>query len=213
MSDVKYLFRLSPGEKMYIGDYNNGNYLTVESDGTMALTGDATVFEDFRVALTSTKLGGSADPDFTKVLDDGSGSTGVFVLLFNKLVEEEVFTAVQLPHRWREGTTLYMHFHWIPIDTDTGDVVWGVEYTTANIDGTFGNTTLATVTDTASGTANTHQMSAAIELDGTGLTASSMILLRLYRDASNVADTYDNDAALIEFDIHFEIDKLGESSF
>ena len=38
---------------------------------------------------------------------------------------------------------------------------------------------------------------------------SSMICCRLFRDATNEADTYEGDAGLLEFDLHYIIDTLG----
>lgn len=212
MSINKYLFRLSTDEKFVVGDYNNGNYLVISDDGTLELVGDATTWDDLRIPITQTKLGGSKDPGFAKILDNGSGSQGVFAVLFDKATEEEVYTAIQLPHNWREGSSIRAHFHWSPTDTDTGDVVWGIEYSWASIGETFGNTTLTTVTDTASGTADDHLMTSAIVIDGTGQGSSSMIMCRLYRDAANEADTYDADAALLEFDVHYEVSSLGEDA-
>jgi len=46
-------------------------------------------------------------------------------------------------------------------------------------------------------------------ISGTGKTMNSILVCRLYRDATNAADTYVNEAGLLSFDIHFEIDKLG----
>ena len=209
---VKYLFSLSSGESFYVGDYNNGNYLTIASDGTMTLVGDATTWDDLRVPITSTKFGGTQDPDFAKFLDNGSGSQGVFAHLFDKALEEEVYISVQMPHSWREGSDVRAHFHWAPTDTDTGNVIWGIEYSWANITGTFGNTTITTVTDAADGTANKHQMTSAIVIDGDGFTGSSMMVCRLFRAAANELDTYDADAALLEFDLHYEVNKMGDSS-
>lgn len=212
MSVAKYLFRLSSGEYMYVGDYNNGNYLAIASDGTLSLVGDATAWEDLRVPVTSTKLGGSKDPDFAKVLDDGSGSQGVFAYLFSNTTEEEIYFDVQIPHSWKEGGTLYAHVHWSPTTAGAGGVTWGLEYSWSNIGAVFGNTTLATVDDTAAEAADTHQMTDAIEIDGTGKTHSSMMICRLYRDVADDNDTYAADVALLEFDFHFEVDAIADDS-
>jgi hypothetical protein len=41
---------------------------------------------------------------------------------------------------------------------------------------------------------------------------SSMIVCRLYRNATDAADTYDTAAALLEFDFHYPIDAIGSTS-
>ncbi|NIQ10462.1 MAG: hypothetical protein GWO10_16320 [candidate division Zixibacteria bacterium] len=197
---------------LYIGDLSNGNYLYINSSGHLTLVGDATVWDDLRVPVYQTKLGGTKDPDFVKVLDDGAGSQGVFAYLFDKTTEEELYFAVQLPHAWKAGSSITPHVHWMPTDTDTGSVVWGIEYSWASINGTFGNTTLVTKTDAADGTADKHQMAVFSAISGTGHTASSMIICRVYRKAADAADTYNADAALIEVDFHYEVDKIGDNS-
>lgn len=186
------------------------NNLSIDDAGTLTLNGNATVWDDLRVPLSTVQTGGILDPDFAQFKDDGAGSEGVFAYLFDKTLEEEVFFSVQMPHTWREGTNLKPHVHWCPVDTDTGAVVWGLEYTWSNIGAVFGNTTIITVTKAAGGTAYYHYLTAFDPIDATGKTASSMLVCRAFRKSADENDTYDNDAALLEVDFHYEIDKLGE---
>lgn len=207
----------APTEKMRItndgtiilGNLGSGNYTEIESDGTIEFKGTATVWEDLRVPVTSTKLGGTKDPGFSKFKDNGSGSQGVFVYHFDKSTEEELYFTVQMPHSWKEGSTIYPHVHWAPIDTDTGTVVWGLEYTWASIDGTFGNTTLLDFTaDAGDGVAYKHQIIGSNDgIIATNKTLSSMLICRIYRNVAS--DTYNNDAALLEIDFHYEMDTIG----
>ena len=171
-------------------------------------------WEDMRVPLSSLVVGpGAANaPGFTKVRDNGAGSTGVSTWLFDASQREDLYFACQMPHAWREGSTCYFHFHWMPTTSGAGTVVWGIEYTWANIDAVMGNTTVAVTGDAAAGTAWTHQMTNAITLTATGKTASSMLLCRVYRDAASPGDDYAADAALLEVDFHYLVDKLGEAA-
>ena len=50
--------------------------LKIHGTGTFQLTGDATVFDDIRVPLSSIKRLGNSDPGWTKFKDDGAGSNG-----------------------------------------------------------------------------------------------------------------------------------------
>jgi len=194
--------------------------LKIDGD-QIAITGDTTVegdftlletyWEDVRVPLSATNRGSANAPDFAKFMDDGGGtpSQGVYTYLFNKNTEEEVYFEMQIPHAYKEGTDIEMHVHWSPMDTDTGTVRWGLEYTVANVDGTFGNTTLIYVNDAADGTAKKHQVASFSGISGTGLTISCMLICRLFRDAGDAADTYDEDAALHEIDAHIEVNTIG----
>lgn len=188
------------------------NQVSISDSGHLTLEGTATVWDDLRIAATATSKGAARAPGFAQLLDDGDSSTGVYAYQFDKATEEELHFAVQFPHTWKTGSTVYPHVHWCPVDTDTGNVIWGLEYTWASITGTLGNTTIITVTDAADGTAFKHQLADFDGIAGTGKTASSMMLCRVFRQAADESDTYDNDAALLEIDFHYEIDKLGDDT-
>ncbi len=189
------------------------DYLLISSTGKLKLYGGATVWDDLRVPMTSTKSGLSKIPGFSQFKDDGSGSQGVFTYMFDQNVEEELYFTVELPHGYKPGGSIYPHVHWIPTDTGTGNVVWGLEYTWANIYSTYGNTSIITVTDAADGTADKHQWVPFPAISGTGKTESSILVCRIFRDATNVSDTYNNDVVLPQMDFHYEIEKIGLDSF
>jgi hypothetical protein len=177
---------------------------------TKALT--TTRWEDLRFPVTSLQKGGAKEPEFKAVKTDGSGSQGVYAYWFDKATEEELFFIVQIPHAYKYGTDLHAHVHWMPSTAGAGDVVWGLEYTLCEIDAVFGNTTIETATATAAGTAFTHQILEIVQIDGSAIdSVSAMMMCRVFRDATAVADTYDNDAILLEIDFHYQIDALGSA--
>jgi len=177
----------------------------------LLLTGDAVVFEDFRVPATAAKAGGSGVPPNTQVSALGNIYEPFFqdVGLAN---EQSLYFNIQLPHSWKEGTTLYPHVHWMPSSTGAGTVRWGFEYTWVNIDGTFGTTTTIFGEEATTGVAYQHLMTAlnSASMPGTGKTASSMILCRIFRNSSHDNDTFTGDAIMLEFDLHYQVDKLGD---
>ena len=168
------------------------------------------MWDDMRVPVTSTKRGGSKDPDFSKFLDDGDGSQGVFAEAFDAATEEELYFSAQLPHTYQEGSDIEVHIHWAPSDSGSGNVVWGLEYAWKSIDGTYGNTTIIEATLSSGGIAKKHllgELSAAIS--GTGQKISSMLVCRVFRKAADDADTYSSDAFLLEIDFHLKVNTLG----
>jgi hypothetical protein len=90
-------------------------------------------------------------------------------------------------------------------------VVWCIEYTQAKIGGIFGNTTQACTVDYFEATLeNTHFMTDPIITDGSDLgEASGMLSIRVFRNATDDRDTYPQEAYLLEYDIHYYVDKLG----
>lgn len=184
----------------------------------LRLAGNATVWDDYMIPGNSVRNGAIA-PD---LVGGFAGNAGLYTLNFDGVntVEEVQFT-VQMPHRWKQGTQIFPHVHFSPTDTNSGDtnartVRFTLEYTWASIWGTFG----------ASGTLNldsrpfvpaTSQWQHLLALnpdgiDGTSRTLSSMLICRLYRDPASSADTYPQDVAFLQFDIHHEIDALGSEA-
>lgn len=201
----------------YFGDVSSGNYSQFEDDGTLVMQGNATVWEDIRVPITSVKTRGVADPGFTMFKNNATGAptTGVYIYWFDKTTEEELFFTVQMPHDWKQGTTIYPHVHWVPKTTDSGTpadkvVCWGLEWTWCDVDEVFPAMTEVRTEDSVSGlVADTHVMTQIDSISGADHTISSMLLCRLFRSADSISDTYNDDAGLLEIDFHYEIDTLG----
>lgn len=187
---------------------NDTNNVTVSAEGELTLVGDATVWDDLRVPASSAKRLGNSDPDWEVF------QNGVYGLAFATNTDQEVFFTVQIPHSWKLGSDLDPHVHWSPSSVDTGDVTWALEYTIADITGTFGNTVTITTTDAGDGTINKHQVTGFADIDMSSYTdagdVSIILMCRLYRDVDN-GDDYADDAFLLEFDLHYEIDTMGSN--
>ena len=192
--------------------YFNDNKYRFGTDGR--LTYNDTVWDDLRVPINAIKLGGVNDPNYVQFADDTAlgdtgTSTGVYLYQFDKAAEEEVFFVCQMPHSWKQGTAIDPHVHWVTTGTDTGNCRWGLEYNVASIGGTFAGTTTIYATQAGGGTAGEHMYADFTDIDMTGHTFSCILVCRLFRDATNTGDTYNEDAALLEFDFHFEKNSLG----
>jgi hypothetical protein len=125
-----------------------------------------------------------------------------------------LFFDVQIPHSWKEGSTLRPHLHWSPGNsTNTGSVLWGLDYTWANAeddpDSVFPVSTNVTVADPAHGVAFGHQIASFGNIVGTGKYASSVLMCRVYRDGNNGSDTFTGNAFALSLDFHYQIDKSG----
>lgn len=185
----------------------------------------SSTWTDMRVAATAGITGASNPPTLTQFKDDGAGSVGVFSYSFADQAvagnEEQLWFEAQLPHSYKEGTDLKAHLHWTPAAGGAANefVKWGLEYAWANVDGTFGNTTIITSdastasTATTSGdttlTAGKQYISALGTITGTGKTLSSMLVCRVFRNSSHADDDLAQAAFLFEIDFHFEMDIQG----
>lgn len=175
-------------------------------------------WDDIRVPVFSTNKGGTKDPDFVKVLDDGVASQGVFTYAFDKLTEEELYFAVQLPHGWKLESDIEPHVHWMPKTSGPGSVSWGLEYSIAKIGTVFPGTTIIYGNEThvvESLVENKHYLTDLGFIDMTGVDlVSAMIMCRVFRDATGAGETddYDDDANLLEIDFHYQIDSVGSGT-
>lgn len=181
------------------------DYMAVGEDGYLMLRGDATAFDDLKTPALSTDKGDSDPPDDIYFL------TYFRALGFDPGKTEDIYFMVQLPHSYKEGSDIYPHIHWFPTTSGTGNVVWTLEYSWANVNGTFpALNTISTVT--AADGINKHQIAALPTISGTGKTLSSMIVCHLYRKGTDSNDNYSADAGLLEFDFHYEIDSFGSNT-
>lgn len=204
------------GGTLAVGD--GTNYISTDTSGQVRLYGDATQWDDLRFPVTATTRQGTKDPDFTRFKDNGSGSQGVFAYLFDKNTEEELYFIAQMPHTWKQGSNIEAHVHWYPtVNGSAGtDVSWGMEYIWSNIGEVFGNTTIIYgdinyLSETL--VADKHYLTELGTIDATGKTFSSILVCRVFRDATSAGgtDDYDADAGLLEIDFHYQIDSLGSN--
>ena len=193
---------------------SSANNSEFESDGTLKFNGDATVWTDYVTPLTKATFGGAAnDPTLTKIFDDGAGSGGVWALVFGD--GDEVLVTVQMPHSWKLESTIFPHIHIVCLTdvTPTDHFAIEFEYTWCDQDEDFAaNTTLETIDeiDTGINTQYKHQLVniPTAGIDGTGHTLSSILMCRIKRVAAST-DNYAGGIAILDFDVHYEIDTVG----
>lgn len=180
---------------------NTWNGAEVISGGAII---DPPVWDDIRVPLSRAKaVGAGSDADFEVFIDDTMAYT------FETGSDEELFISAQLPHDYKLGSSLDAHIHISPSNTDTGNVVFCLEYTFQMIGGTFASTTtICSSTCAGSGTAFTHTYCDIGNISGAAITGvSAMLVARIYRDVSE--DTYNADMFGLEVDFHYQKDTLG----
>jgi len=170
-------------------------------------------WDDLRMPGNTGKPG-AAIPDFETGIASLGNSVGVYC--FDKNTDEELYFVTQVPHAYKEDSDMELHIHWFPVDSGGGTVQWVTEVDWMNISGTIPATSTFTNSPaTADGTAFKHQYHDIVDLTGTGKTISSIFTIHLYRDANEThgTDDYDDDACLLEIDIHYQTDTPGGSEF
>jgi len=173
------------------------NKLTVS--GPDALTLLDTVWDDLRAPVTSINPpGGVSVPTFNTTYvsrDFASGST------------EVLFIVMQLPHKYKEGTSLYPHVHWMPSSTNTGNVLWRMEYAWVSNGSVQPSFTQHDLTVAANGVAYKQHIDSWTAISKADSKISDLITIKLYR--MGASDTFTGDAMLKEFDIHYQVNTIG----
>ena len=168
------------------------------------------VFNSLPIPGTQLTHSAANTPQFQQFRDDGAGSTGVYAWHFDDSQLEQSFFSVILPHDYKEGTDLLVHFHWAPATANTGNVYFGMEYTIQNFDAVFPTTTVVAGTVAADGTALKHQTAVGATITGTGLKVGAILLFRIWRDGGHASDTLTGDAAFLAAHIHYQMNGLTE---
>jgi hypothetical protein len=171
------------------------------------------VWDDVRITPGAFTFPGSSDPTLSDWQPDGTGAT-FKVWKFQK--GNEVFATAQMPHSYKLGTDLHFHIHWSPCDRGddegTADVAWMIDYSIANVHGNFPSSSTADLTTTCAGVDDRHELTPYIAIDGSGLLISNIIFMRIYRSATGdtwVGTQTAQSPALLEVDIHYELDTVG----
>lgn len=165
-------------------------------------------WDDLRFPATGISLGGFTAPP------DVQADTGL--LLFNGIdTVETVGVLAQMPHTWQVGSPVRPHVHWAKTTDAAGDVAWTLRYkwfSRGELQGNWSNVITATVATPEGGPGSTQVevISTFGDLTPPGSCGvSSLILIQLGRLYSAEGDTYEADALLYEFDIHYISDSDG----
>jgi hypothetical protein len=134
--------------------------------------------------------------------------------MFVPTATSETFVNWDVPFNWADGTNVYAAIHWSPGNsTSSGNVRWGLEFTTAAVNGVFGSTQTIYVTSSSNQTAYQHIQAVSAPYSGSSVDPNQRFLIRLFRDGANVADTFPDDAFLLGIDFYYQVDKFGLPSF
>lgn len=187
-------------------------YFHVNTNGIVRLVGSAIAYDDLRIdGLTTTQ--GVVVPT-----DEGGfrGDSNHYVRNFAHNQADEVQFAVQFPHAWNEGTTVYPHVHFSPWITNAGAAAaqFVLEYYWANVNAVFpASPSTITLTETWTDSKQWSHLIASDSsgIDATGKTLSSILKCRLYRD-NTVTNNLQGKVTFLYFDIHYEINSFGSDS-
>ncbi len=159
---------------------------------------------------------GSADPTLSPWQPGGSGTT--FQVYKFKKDDCAYIVNKQMPHRYKEGSDMYVHLHWSPGDRGNEEsakkVGWKIDLSIADIHSAFPASTTYDLSDTCTGTDDYHEITASATISGTGLSVSHCMVAKIYRSDTGTDDTWVSTNAaespiLLSCDIHYQVDTMG----
>jgi len=174
-----------------------------EADGTLVMSGSATVWDDIFFPLVTAKQGQTDKPAFSP--------TEIAYLFPQNDTGEFMYIVAQMPHSRKIGSDLSPHVHWK--QTQSGSPVFKMDYKWFPIGGSvpanFETLTMSTPAITYT-SGSMHQLTYGNKLSGSMINesavgVSSVMLIKLYRDN----DAYAGNAVVYQFDIHYEKDAIG----
>ena len=127
------------------------------------------------------------------------------VFQFSQSTEESLYLTINLPDYYKTNSTIDLDVNWAPTSTNTGTVRWGMEYKVIEADSgdliDNSSSSEATTEDAALGTINGYQRTDVAILSLPSAQTGNELLMRIFRDASHVNDTYTDDASLVSIDL------------
>ncbi len=184
------------------GDVVGGNYSEFGSSGVIKFNGNARVWKDMIASGMALRDGGT--PPTAAVF-----TGGILANRFDAGASQSVHGAFELQHDYKEGTALDVHIHWTPTTTNAGNIVWGIEYSLANVDGTFGVAVIhLNAPAAAPGVVRKHTLTEVVSIPGTGLLIGTVIAFRIFRQNGGT-DTFTGNAFLHSVGMHYEVDTVG----
>jgi hypothetical protein len=183
------------------GDEAGGNVSTFEDTGFYVAKGSAVFWDDIMFSPTSFKGGVTDPPTFAAI-------TGtIYGWRFDAATGQAIHGSFEVPHSYKQYTDLEFHIHWCPTTTNTGNIVWGIEYTVADIGVVLSAArTVSIVPLAAPGVVNKHILTDIVSIPGTRIGA--VVSYRLFRQNGGT-DTFTGNAFLLSVGVHYQSDTLG----
>ncbi len=163
-------------------------------------------FRDLTAELTVKGTTGS-DPSFEAFRG------GLYAYSFSPTVTQSVFMTFHVQHDYAPGTPIYFHTHWASNTPTTGGAVrWGFEYSIAKghgqSDGYGEFVVQSPVYVSTTVTAQyRHMVSETTAITNSAIEPDSLILVRMFRDATAPEDTYTDKVFGFTADIHYQTDR------
>lgn len=172
------------------------------------LSGTTSGFRDLHGQITIFTQG-TNDPSYTTFLGNMKGWE------FSASVMNQIFLEYHPDHDYDTSAGFYPHFHFSTTSTQTGVVRFGFEFMPAkgysqSTDSVFSASTTTVYLDYSIATNRQYEHIIAeyqTPLLFSKVETDSLILCRMFRDATNTADTFPNTIHIFRCDLHYQVNR------
>jgi hypothetical protein len=182
------------------------DYTEFQADGSLKMVGAATVWTAMDAGLIPPH-GTSATPAVIKF--NGDSILDCYAFSGTNPTPDVYSSMAEMPRGYKDGADVHLHVQWFPTTTNVGNVKWQLRYVMFNHGGVVpGPAQTVSIVQTTPGVAWQEQ-TAIFDILGTGMTLGARLIYYLFRDATDVQDTYAFNAGVTGIGIHTEIDQIG----
>lgn len=203
-----------------IGSAATAEQTVLDVTGNQELNGDLLLDTSSKI-LTWTDANGVGYPGWRDISADlnvkASGTTvptwavfrnGLYAWRFSATSMNEIQVNFHLNHDYALGTPIYFHVHWSSASSPigTGNVRWGFEYIIAKGHGqeTFPASNIVYVEQSISTTYQHMVAEISTGITSASLEPDSLVMVRIFRDATHANDTYPNPTFILTADMHYQ---------
>jgi hypothetical protein len=203
IGDADFVFtgtQMNVNGSAWIGTAANNTYFA--SDGSMLMSGNATVWNDIVIRAANLRTG-STVPDY------GAFVGGIYTPIFSDGKNQDASASFEVPHGFK-NSNLEIHIHWTPSTTNTGNANVQFEYVCANEGSNFpaSSTTLLALAK-GGGNALTHQYTTLGNINAVPLTGGAICDFAFKRAGTDGQDDGTFNLILHDIGIHYEVQRIG----
>lgn len=115
----------------------------------------------------------------------------------------------EIQHDYIEGSELYVHVHWAPSTTNTGNCIFLFDYSIASVGTAFPVQAQLSATQAGGGVALQHQLATFTPTISGAIKIGNIIAFRLVRTATG--NTFTGNAFVFSIGVHYKCDALGSN--
>jgi hypothetical protein len=183
-----------------------GGATSFEGTGFMTMAGSAACWDDIILpaqglaqGVTAPTIAVSSNIRYYVLAGDTSGTA------------DELHGVFEVPHAYKEGSTMYFHAHWFSVSAATGGVVLGVDYGIAHTNNSgiaYTTGVTALVRTIASDETGVMHINNVATISDANMKIGSNIMFRFYRPRI-ATNTHPDGIGILSLGVHFEQDTLG----